>query len=116
MGSKLAIIDEAECVKCGLCHEKCRFNAINEDLKVDPLSCEGCGVCALTCPTNAITLIERITGHIYVLKIKFGFMVHALLDPGEANSGKLVALVREKAKTLAEKENIDILLIDGPPG
>ncbi|MEM2352108.1 MAG: 4Fe-4S binding protein [Thermoproteota archaeon] len=115
-GSKLAIIDETKCVKCGLCREKCRFNAINEDLKVDQFSCEGCGVCALACPMSAITLIERVTGRIYISRIKFGFMVHALLDPGKANSGKLVALVRGKAKALAEKENINILLIDGPPG
>jgi MinD superfamily P-loop ATPase len=43
-------------------------------------------------------------------------MVHATLNPGEANSGKLVALVRLNAKVIAEKEDIDLILIDGPPG
>lgn len=115
-GSKLAVIDEAKCVKCGLCREKCRFNAITEDFKVDPFSCEGCGVCAIICPENAITLAERISGHAYISRTKFGFMSHAMLTPSEANSGKLVTLVRQNSKIVAEKESINLIIIDGPPG
>jgi len=115
-GSKLAVINENKCIKCGLCREKCRFDAITEELKVDPFSCEGCGVCAIVCPANAITLTERISGHAYISKTRFGFMVHAMLKPGEANSGKLVTLVKQNAKMLAEKENIPLIIVDGPPG
>jgi len=115
-GSKLAVIDEAKCVKCGLCREECRFNAITEDFKVDPFSCEGCSVCTIICPANAIALAERISGHAYISRTKFGFMSHALLTPSEANSGKLVTLVRQNSKILAEKESIDLIIIDGPPG
>jgi len=115
-GSKLAVIDEDKCTKCGLCREKCRFNAIKEDIKIDPIACEGCGVCTLICPVNAITLTERVSGHAYISKTKYGFMAHAMLNPGEANSGKLVDLVRQNAKTLAEKEKNDLIIIDGPPG
>ena len=39
-----------------------------------------------------------------------------MLTPSEANSGKLVTLVRQNSKILAEKENIDLIIIDGPPG
>ena len=115
-GAKLAVIDESECTKCGLCREKCRFDAITEDFKIDPISCEGCGVCTITCPVNAITLVERISGHAYVSKTKYGLMAHAMLSPGEANSGKLVTSVRQNARILAEKEHSDIIIIDGPPG
>ncbi|MGQ9507653.1 MAG: P-loop NTPase [Candidatus Bathycorpusculaceae bacterium] len=115
-GSKLAVIDGVKCVKCGLCREKCRFSAITEDFRVDPFSCEGCGVCTIICPANAITLTERISGHAYISKTRFGFMAHALLTPSEANSGKLVTLVRQNSKILAEKEGIDLIIIDGPPG
>ncbi len=115
-GSKLAVIDEEECTKCGLCLEKCRFDAITEDIVIDPISCEGCGVCAIVCPVNAITLIERISGHAYISKTEYGFMAHAMLSPGEANSGKLVTLVRQNAKILAEREHSDLIIIDGPPG
>jgi MinD superfamily P-loop ATPase len=115
-GSKLAVIDKTKCVECGLCREKCRFDAITEDFTVDPISCEGCGVCTIICPVNAIKLIERISGHAYISKTKYGFMAHAMLSPSESNSGKLVTLVRQNARILAEKENSDLIIIDGPPG
>lgn len=103
-GSKLAVIDTAKCVKCGLCLEKCRFDAVTEKFNVNPFSCEGCGVCAVVCPPKAVTLTERVSGHAYISKTNYGFMAHALLNPGEANSGKLVTLVRQNARILAEKE------------
>jgi MinD superfamily P-loop ATPase len=115
-GSKLAVIDEARCIKCGLCREKCKFNAVTENFTIDSFSCEGCGVCAIVCPTNAITLTERVSGHAYISKTKYGFMAHAMLSPSEANSGKLVTLVRQNAKILAERENCNFIIIDGPPG
>jgi len=115
-GSKLAVIDETKCTKCGLCRENCRFDAVTESLEVDRFSCEGCGVCAFVCPTEAITLKERISGHAYVSRTEYGSMAHALLSPGESNSGKLVSLVRQNAKTVAEKEKSDLILIDGSPG
>jgi MinD superfamily P-loop ATPase len=115
-GSKLAVIDEEKCVKCNLCREKCRFDAITEDIEVDPISCEGCGVCVFICPLNAITLSERISGRAYISNTEYGFMAHAMLSPGEANSGKLVTLVRQNAKILAEREKSDLIIIDGPPG
>ena len=115
-GSKLAVIDKAKCVECGLCREKCRFDAITDDMKVDPIACEGCGVCTIICPVNAIKLTERISGHAYISKTKYGFMAHAILSPSESNSGKLVTLVRQNARILTEKENCDLIIIDGPPG
>ena len=39
-----------------------------------------------------------------------------MLSPSEANSGKLVTLVRQNAKILAERENCDFIIIDEPPG
>jgi MinD superfamily P-loop ATPase len=115
-GSKLAVIDKTKCDNCGFCREKCRFDAITEAIEVDPVACEGCGVCAAICPSDAITMTERVSGYAYISKTKYGLMAHALLSPGEANSGKLVTLVRQNARILSEKENSDLIIIDGPPG
>ncbi len=115
-GSKLAVIDKAVCTQCGLCREKCRFDAISEDFEVDAFACEGCGVCTVVCPANAVALTERVSGHAHISRTKHGSMAHAILSPGESNSGKLVTLVRQNAKILAEKENADFVIIDGSPG
>jgi len=114
-GPKLAEIDPTKCVECGLCQETCRFEAIT-DLKVDPILCEGCNTCTLVCPEDAISLKERISGQAYISQTKYGLMSHALLFAGEANSGKLVTLVRQNAGQIAEKKNCNVILIDGPPG
>lgn len=114
-GSKLAVIDEATCTQCGKCEEACRFNAIT-DFVIDPVLCEGCGVCAYVCPVEAIELRARISGYAFTSKTRYGPMSHARLNPGEENSGKLVTLVRYNAKQIAEKENCDLILNDGPPG
>jgi len=116
IGSKLAVIDKVKCVKCGLCKEKCHFGAINTAFEVVDISCEGCGVCKIVCPVEAITLVPRVSGKAFISKTNYGFMSHALLFPGESNSGKLVTLVRQNAKILAGNENYGLIIIDGSPG
>lgn len=114
-GSKLAEIDQNKCIECGLCQKACRFEAIT-DFKIDAMRCEGCGTCLTVCPESAIYLKERVSGQAFISKTKYGMMSHALLFPGEANSGKLVTLVRHNARQIAEKEKSSLILIDGPPG
>ena len=114
-GSKVALIDKAKCTECGICMERCRFGAI-KDYEVDPILCEGCGVCVYSCPTNAITPKERISGYAYLSETKYGPMAHAKLNVAEEASGKLVTLVRNNAKALAERYGKEMILIDGPPG
>ena len=43
-------------------------------------------------------------------------MVYGRLAPGEENSGRLVSLVRGKAKEIAEEKGFELVLIDGSPG
>ncbi len=80
------------------------------------MSCEGCGVCFHVCPEEAVILEEGINGRWFISETRFGPMAHAELFPGEENSGKLVALVRNQAKVLARSQNKSLILVDGAPG
>lgn len=109
-------IDKDICVKCGKCLSACRFCAITKDFFIDPIACEGCGFCSHVCPVDAIKMEECLAGEWFISSTRFGPMVHAKLGIAEENSGKLVSLVRKKAKELAVKNNSDWVIIDGAPG
>jgi MinD superfamily P-loop ATPase len=111
-----AIINAEKCTQCGLCRDLCRWNAVQEDFTIDPIDCEGCGVCVYFCPERAIDFPTKTCGEWYVSDTRFGPMVHARLGIAEENSGKLVALVRQEARKIAEASNVDLILTDGPPG
>jgi MinD superfamily P-loop ATPase len=125
-GGSRARIMPGHCTACGKCEELCRFDAISFDgpgngkisrtFRVDPVACEGCGVCAYFCAEDAIEFAEAVNGEWYVSETRMGPMVHAKLGVAEENSGKLVSLVRTKAKELAEQRGLDRVLIDGSPG
>ena len=125
-GGSKAILNEEVCTNCGKCTEVCRFDAISENEKdnsdkeiqttIDPISCEGCGVCALICPVEAIQMQESLSGEWYISDTEYGPMVHAKLGIAEENSGKLVTVVRQNARLVAEKNNLNLVIVDGPPG
>lgn len=54
-------VDEAACIACGACADRCPFMAITvEDVaRVDALRCAGCGQCILVCPSDALSLVRR---------------------------------------------------------
>ena len=119
-GLKVAVMDKTLCTECGICEETCRFNAIalTEELgyAVNPARCEGCGACVFSCPQEALTLKERVSGYAFVSKTNYGPMAHAELNIAEEASGKLVTVVRNHAQQVAEKEQRELILIDGAPG
>ncbi len=116
-GSKVAYIDKDICDQGRSCENICRYEAIDtENFTIDEVSCEGCGVCVHFCHREAITLKENLSGHWFVSDTKYGPFVHAKLGIAEENSGKLVTLVRQKAKSIAEEQNLNYIIIDGPPG
>jgi MinD superfamily P-loop ATPase len=112
---RVAFIDKEKCTECGLCQELCRFGAI-KDFEVDPVSCEGCGFCYQVCPVDAITMKDSMSGQSFISETKYGYLCHARLGIAQENSGKLVALVRQNAKLIAERDNLDYIITDGPPG
>jgi MinD superfamily P-loop ATPase len=115
-GGGVALIDPDQCTGCGICVDMCRWSAIDEHFVVDEIQCEGCGVCVDFCPEQAIAFPTKTCGHWFISETRFGPMVHARLGIAEENSGKLVTLVRQQAKELAEKKKRDLIVTDGPPG
>lgn len=115
-----AQINPALCTGCGSCCSVCRFDAIRiqEDGKarISETGCEGCAVCAHICPVHAIDLVERHCGVTWTSDTRFGRMFHARLDPAGENSGKLVTLVRQRAKEYAKGSGAEWVIVDGPPG
>ena len=114
-GGRIAVLDKDKCQQCDACMDVCRFDAI-EDYVVDPISCEGCGVCVQACPEGAISMEKHLNGHWFISKTRSVYMTHAKLGIAEENSGKLVTLVRQQAKVIAEREKKEYVIIDGPPG
>jgi MinD superfamily P-loop ATPase len=110
-----ATIDDSRCTQCGLCQELCRFKAI-KDFKVDRTACEGCSFCSYICPSEAITMKENLAGHWFISDTSYGPLIHARLGIAQENSGKLVATVRKQAREIAEKQKMDYIISDGPPG
>lgn len=122
ISGKEASINQTQCSICGKCYQLCRFEAImtpdheNQKYRVNPIACDGCGVCVKHCPEQAISFIDKDNGEYYHSHTRFGELIHAQLHPGGENSGKLVSLVRKKALDLAKASNLELVLIDGPPG
>ena len=111
-----AYIDKEKCTQCGKCLELCRFEAIDDNFIVDPVACEGCAFCSFACPEGAIEMRENSSGEWFISETRFGELVHAKLGIAEENSGKLVSIVRQKAKDIAKENNYDWIIIDGSPG
>ncbi len=115
-GGQYAVIDTDKCRGCKKCLENCRFGAITEDLKINKFDCEGCGLCARLCPQKAISMEKRFCGQWFISQTPYGPFVHARLDAGEENSGKLVSRIKQEALKIAKESNAAFVIADGPPG
>jgi len=111
-----AHIDINKCAKCDKCKDICRFKAI-DNYFINKLRCEGCGYCVIVCPDNAIELQQAYRGKIYISDTRMNkSLVHAEMEIGAQNSGKLVASLKSTAKKIAEDKNAEYIIIDGSPG
>lgn len=125
-GGDVASIDSDSCLECGICQEFCRFDAIffsaDDGFGVNPLSCEGCAACYYQCPEESITMAPRMSGHWFQSASRFGPLLHARLLPAQESSGKLVSLIKERARRRIREEEGDgrggqsLVIVDGPPG
>lgn len=119
VSSHKALIDKDICTNCGECISYCRFDAIHEiegEVQINEISCDGCKLCSRICPMNAITMHPESDSRMYSGIFRNGKMVYGRLSPGEENSGRLVDIVREKARNISKEQDIQTTIIDGPPG
>jgi len=117
IGSKKARINSDRCTQCDVCRDVCRYGAISKEYIIDPVLCEGCGACYFLCPAKAIDFTPQLAGYCYICRTPSNeSFVFAELLPGEENSGKLVAEVRNEAREEAKARGTELILIDGPPG
>ena len=118
-GGKIAVLDPEVCTNCGICEELCRFDAISlvdGQTTISEFSCDGCKLCEIACPVDAIKMVENMDSRWFESETRFGPMIHAKLGIGEDNSGKLVTKIRDIANKKAKDQEIETVLIDGPPG
>jgi len=110
---KKAVIDERQCTKCGICEQTCAFGAI-DNASIDPYKCEGCAACTLVCPENAIGMRDEKAADAYITRTEEGFITRAEMEIGSDGSGKLVTLLRNNARKIADDDAL--IVIDGSPG
>ncbi len=110
---KVARVDDAKCNSCGVCQDKCRFNALavlpGHVMVFDEL-CHGCGACVLACPEDAIYEIERPIGVIETGRADGVRFVGGRINIGEAMSPPLIRAVK---RAVAKDE---LVILDAPPG
>lgn len=112
--SKKAVIDKDMCLYCGKCQLYCNFEAIDENININPYKCEGCGMCVLVCNENAIKLKDEKSAILFVNETKNGVISRAEMTIGADGSGKIVTKIRKNAKDYSQDSKLTI--IDGSPG
>jgi MinD superfamily P-loop ATPase containing an inserted ferredoxin domain len=114
-----AVVNNDKCTNCNTCIDLCRFDAISKvdgKIRISESACDGCYLCSRVCPVQAIKMIPADKSRMYAGTFRYGDMVYGRLAPGEENSGKMVNLLREKAKRYVEDYGYDTIILDGPPG
>ena len=119
--AKFPVLDKDKCLRCGLCAQKCRFNAIFAPKGKYPIFihelCANCGLCWHLCPAKAIKIKSKITGHIYQNQVSPNLYLITGRTVGIVDeTGPLVRQTRKYAIDLADKLKIDTILIDTAPG
>ncbi len=119
IGGNKAVINYELCTGCSVCINYCRFNAITMaegKVIISEISCDGCNLCSRICPEKAIEMVQNDKSRMYSGTFRNGKMVYGRLAAGEENSGKLVNMVRDKARKIAKVNELEVIILDGPPG
>jgi NADH-quinone oxidoreductase subunit F/NADP-reducing hydrogenase subunit HndC len=61
-GLGMLMIEQSECILCGMCKQACAFDAVKETRRsffIDQDYCTKCKACYLACPTNAVKIKKK---------------------------------------------------------
>ena len=61
-GLGMFMIEQSECILCGLCKQACAFDAVKETRRsffIDQDYCTKCKSCYLACPTGAVKIRNK---------------------------------------------------------
>lgn len=118
MASSKAFIDYDQCTGCMVCRDICKFSSITGALQpvIIPYSCEGCGACAISCPEVAIEIKEVVNGQLNIFEAENMLVIAGELHVGQSSSGRLVDIVKKRARQEAANAHAEMILTDGPPG
>jgi MinD superfamily P-loop ATPase len=117
--SEKASIDYERCTCCLKCVDVCKFSSMTEYQNrpyVVSFSCEGCGACTVVCPEEAIEIKKVMNGEITIYDVDNTPLVSGQLAIGESSSGRIVDIVKRRARMEAKDLDAGLILTDGPPG
>ena len=107
-----------KCTYCGMCADKCSFNAIvcipqAEFINVLPDICHGCHLCEYVCKENAISAVWKNIGKV----TSYGTDGRIEMVEARVNVKQLspVPIIRKAIATASQAES-DYVLLDAPPG
>lgn len=107
-------IEKEKCTRCGLCAEKCPFNALEmeEGFPVVQENCLVCGLCADVCPVQAIMKEEKVINGQALSEYKDVF-VAAELDPVTGKLQKVTLELVSEGRRIADKlgEKLKVILL-----
>ena len=113
-------INPEKCVKCGKCAEVCLENALVYVKDQFPVFfeelCSGCAACKLVCPVDAIEEDHKVLGKVYISEVDGIRLISGELKPTEARSPLVAFKTKQKTYEVAEKESLDVILVDTAPG
>lgn len=113
-----AFINYDKCISCMMCMDVCQFSSIigGDQPIIIHYSCEGCGACTLTCPEDAIEIKDVVNGQLNIFEAENMLLVAGELHIGGTSSGRIVDIVKKRARREAENCHASMIFTDGPPG
>lgn len=109
--------DKEKCIKCEVCAEVCKENAIVQVKDQYPIlvpdQCTGCRACEFACPVEAISESKQVIGEIFKGKGEID-SVSGEMKPGIEESSLIVNSLKEEVENI--KEDYDYIIIDTAAG